>query len=180
MAISPFLTMRPPAGRRRLVPRPPQSSAAGRRRPAGRARPVAGAVAKPGIEELAIPGRATIQRPHQWTERTIMDTTQKDRLVGTGIGAVSRRAALRGLGGAGFATALGLAAFRGVGAAEATASAMPIEPDAGSRKPWVLASGDQFRLPPPDDAAAADELAELEALAAQRDAAALANIAFWD
>ena len=109
-----------------------------------------------------------------------MDTTQKDRLVGTGIGAVSRRAALRGLGGAGFATALGLAAFRGVGAAEATASAMPIEPDAGSWKPWVLASGDQFRLLPPDDAAAADELAELEALAAQRDAAALASIAFWD
>ena len=93
---------------------------------------------------------------------------------------VSRRAALRSVGGAGIATALGIAAYRGAGAAEAAVSATPIEPNAGSWQTWVLKSGDQLRLPPPDDAAAAGELAELEALAAGRDAAARDRIAYWD
>jgi membrane-associated phospholipid phosphatase len=111
---------------------------------------------------------------------TMIDTNHSDRLARALSGLVSRRAALRGLGGAGLASALAVAAHRGVGAAESAEGASPVEPDAGSWSPWVLRSGDQFRLPPPDEAGIDAELAQLEALAADRDAAALASIAYWD
>jgi len=54
-----------------------------------------------------------------------------------------------------------------------------IEPNAGSWKTWVIASGRDFRAPaPPNDAGA--EIVELKALAGQRDAAAKDLIAYWD
>ena len=57
----------------------------------------------------------------------------------------------------------------------------PIEPRAGTWKPWVLKSGSELRLPAPPDAAATEvELAELRALAARRDDDALAQIRYWD
>ena len=57
----------------------------------------------------------------------------------------------------------------------------PIEPQAGTWKTWVLASGSQFRLPPPPDkAATAAEIKQLQDMAAKRDAAALDQIAYWD
>jgi membrane-associated phospholipid phosphatase len=97
----------------------------------------------------------------------------------TVIDPLSRRAALRGLGGAGMAAALGLAAPRALNAEDAP-TAM-IEPNAGTWKTWLLTSGNQLRpAAPPDGAAANDELAELEAMAADRDAAALDRIAYWD
>jgi membrane-associated phospholipid phosphatase len=56
-----------------------------------------------------------------------------------------------------------------------------LEPTAGTWKPWVLTSGSELRLPPPpDQAATASEIQQLQALAAQRDPAALALIAHWD
>ena len=74
--------------------------------------------------------------------------------------AVSRRTALRGLGGAGLATALGVASPRGLQASE-DASAPMIEPDAGTWKTWLLSSGDQLRPEaPPDESATAEELAD--------------------
>jgi membrane-associated phospholipid phosphatase len=94
--------------------------------------------------------------------------------------AVSRRDALRGLGGAGVATALGLAAPRALLASEAATAAM-IEPGAGTWKTWVLSSGDQLRPEaPPDDAATQTELAKLMDMVADRDATALDRISYWD
>lgn len=56
----------------------------------------------------------------------------------------------------------------------------PIEPRAGTWKTWLLRTGDQFRLPaPPDATASRAEIAELQKLAASRDAAALDSIEFW-
>lgn len=56
-----------------------------------------------------------------------------------------------------------------------------IEPTAGSWETWVLESGSQFRpTAPPDDAATAQELDELLALVADRDDAALQQIAYWN
>jgi membrane-associated phospholipid phosphatase len=95
---------------------------------------------------------------------------------------ITRRAALR-TAGAGSLTAG--AAFLGVAArprpARAQQSTGRIEPRAGAWKPWLLSAGDQFRpAPPPDAAATRQELAELTALAARRDAATLDRIAYWD
>jgi membrane-associated phospholipid phosphatase len=60
-------------------------------------------------------------------------------------------------------------------------SSSGVEPDAGTWQTWILSSGDQLRLDaPPDDAATADEIAELKAMAANRDDAALQQIAYWD
>ena len=57
----------------------------------------------------------------------------------------------------------------------------PAEPHAGGWRTWVIAGGNQFRLPPPPDAEATrGEIAELKALAGQRDAAALLRIGYWD
>jgi membrane-associated phospholipid phosphatase len=64
----------------------------------------------------------------------------------------------------------------------ATASAQAeeqIDPNAGGWKTWVIASGRDFRAPPPPNAAAA-EMAELKELAGQRDAKARDLIAYWD
>ena len=72
--------------------------------------------------------------------------------------AVSRRTALRGLGGAGMATALGLATPRTLLANEPNAATM-IEPEAGTWKTWLLTAGDQLRPEaPPDEAATQAEL----------------------
>jgi membrane-associated phospholipid phosphatase len=55
-----------------------------------------------------------------------------------------------------------------------------IEPQAGTWKTWVLASGSQLRpAPPPDAAASRAEIQQLQTLVAQR-AAAGSQIAFWD
>ena len=57
----------------------------------------------------------------------------------------------------------------------------PIEPAAGSWPTWLLSSGSEFRLPPPPgEAETRAELAELQAVAAGRDAAALDKIGYWD
>ena len=57
----------------------------------------------------------------------------------------------------------------------------PIEPRAGTWKPWVLKSGSELRLrPPPDAQATASEMQELRALAGRRDSAALERIYYWD
>jgi hypothetical protein len=56
-----------------------------------------------------------------------------------------------------------------------------IEPGAGNWKPWVLASGQELKLPPPPDSqATAAELQELKTLAGQRDVASLERIRYWD
>jgi membrane-associated phospholipid phosphatase len=61
------------------------------------------------------------------------------------------------------------------------AASGPIEPGAGAWPTWVLASGSELRLaPPPGEAETQAELAELQALAARRDAAALDRISYWD
>jgi membrane-associated phospholipid phosphatase len=71
-----------------------------------------------------------------------------------------------------------------------TRAAKPTEPlinaaaqatEAGTWPTWTLGSGADLRLPPPPDQAATQaELAELEVLAAGRDAAALDRISYWD
>lgn len=71
-----------------------------------------------------------------------------------------------------FIAAFTLAQAQGVG---------PVEPTAGSWKTWVIGSGKEFRLPPPPDSAATRaEIAQLEALAKERDAAAQDLIRYWD
>lgn len=55
------------------------------------------------------------------------------------------------------------------------------EPTAGNWKTWVLASGKEYRLPPPPGSADSKaELAQLETLARERDSAALELIRYWD
>ncbi len=106
-----------------------------------------------------------------------MHANQDDNLSRT---LVSRRGALRGLGGAGVATALALG-VPGLAPTTAAHGQPPIEPEAGSWNAWLLTSGDQLRpAAPPDAATTAVELAELHVLAAARDAAALDRIAYWD
>src|SRR5215217_3191011 len=93
---------------------------------------------------------------------------------------VSRRAALRAAGGVAAGVAL-LGATARPRPARAQGAAGQIEPRAGRWKPWLLSAGDQFRpAPPPDAAATRQELAELTALAARRDAATLDRIVYWD
>jgi membrane-associated phospholipid phosphatase len=66
------------------------------------------------------------------------------------------------------------------GLLDASAQA-PVEPRAGTWRPWVLATGSESRLPaPPDAQATADELRQLHALVARRDAATLDRIRYWD
>ena len=72
-----------------------------------------------------------------------MDTTYDARLR-LMAGAISRRTALGGLGGAGFATVLGLAAPRLALASQAGTETL-IEPEAGTWKTWILEAGDQLR-----------------------------------
>src|SRR5262245_497282 len=59
--------------------------------------------------------------------------------------------------------------------------AAPLEPDAGTWRPWVLSSGSELRLPPPpDEAATARERRELRKLAVGDDAVALERVRYWD
>jgi membrane-associated phospholipid phosphatase len=55
-----------------------------------------------------------------------------------------------------------------------------VEPNAGTWATWVLESGDQFRPDaPPDEAATADEIAQLKEMVADRDAA-MQQITYWN
>ncbi len=104
-----------------------------------------------------------------------------DSLHTTVSSSLSRRTALRGLSGAGMASAMALAGPRGLSARQATPDDMMIEQEAGSWKTWILTSGDHFRPDaPPDDTASAAELTDMKAMMADRDAAALGRIAYWD
>jgi hypothetical protein len=68
----------------------------------------------------------------------------------------------------------------GVLPAHAAETATP-DRDAGNWKTWVIASGKQFRVPPPPDQAATEkEAAEVDKTAGTRDKAALDKIAYWD
>ena len=94
-------------------------------------------------------------------------------------GRLSRRTALRGAGAAGIATALALPAYGRGALAQNAANQFTIEPNAGSWTTWVLTSGDQLRPDaPPDDAASAAELEELEV--ATMTGADRARIVYWD
>ncbi|HEY8447513.1 MAG TPA: vanadium-dependent haloperoxidase [Thermomicrobiales bacterium] len=110
-----------------------------------------------------------------------MTSTNDKRTTKLPTGPVSRRRALLGLGGAGVATALAVTSSGRASANQeaSVAGGAPIEPNAGSWKTWVLTSGDQFRLPAPNEATTESELDELEELASGRDAMALDQIAFW-
>jgi membrane-associated phospholipid phosphatase len=56
-----------------------------------------------------------------------------------------------------------------------------VEPQAGTWKTWVIASGQQVRVPPPPDRAATEkELGELAQIAAARDPATLDQVSYWD
>ena len=92
---------------------------------------------------------------------------------------LTRRTASRA-GAAAGAAAIFAAAAPGPVLAQAPAGG-PVEPRAGTWKTWLLASGAQFRPPPPPDRAVTEaELRELKALAGRRDAATLDRIKFWD
>lgn len=66
-------------------------------------------------------------------------------------------------------------------ATPAAAVSAPVEPQAGTWQTWILSTPNQFRPgPPPDDGRTQAELDQLRALADQRDAAALSQVAFWD
>ena len=57
----------------------------------------------------------------------------------------------------------------------------PIEPGAGSWKPWIISSGKDFRVPPPPGPAETrHELKALAELIGQNDATAQQQITFWD
>jgi|GEM_PF-4975536 len=109
----------------------------------------------------------------------------QEQVARTMSGMVSRRAALRGIGGVGIATALGAGAFSAGAAQHDVVTASPIEPNAGSWKTWWLASGDQFRpAGPPDLEAARAEFNNvrtiLAGLRAVNDITVLDHIAYWD
>jgi membrane-associated phospholipid phosphatase len=56
-----------------------------------------------------------------------------------------------------------------------------VEPGAGAWKTWVIASGREFRVPPPPSpAVSAEELDQLAQLTSARDHTALDRIAYWD
>src|SRR5262249_47213601 len=81
---------------------------------------------------------------------------------------IHRRALLRRIGVG--SAAVGVAAGLGWSATSAAPARAPaLEPSAGSWKTWLLASGDQFRAPPPPGAAASRvELRRLRDLVALR------------
>jgi hypothetical protein len=68
--------------------------------------------------------------------------------------------------------------FAGMLSAQAE-QARTAEPQAGTWKTWVIASGRQLRIPPPPDRAATEkELSELKQMAVTRDRAALDRVAY--
>jgi hypothetical protein len=74
-----------------------------------------------------------------------------------------------------------LLALSGSSALAAPIGGGQIEPHAGTWRTWLLSSGSQLRrAPPPDRRATAAEIRQLKDLAAQRDGAALDQIAFWN
>jgi membrane-associated phospholipid phosphatase len=76
-----------------------------------------------------------------------------------------------------------LATFGPASGASLAAATQPtqIEPGAGTWQTWVLDAGSELRPDaPPNAAATRRELAELQALVAQRDAEALDQIVYWD
>jgi membrane-associated phospholipid phosphatase len=96
---------------------------------------------------------------------------------------------------------LGFGSLGGVGASPATRDATPVEPGAGTWTTWVLDSASQFRLSAPSPEIAqlthyqhacessdrcgysvtvTEELAQLKAMVAERDAVALQQIAYWN
>jgi membrane-associated phospholipid phosphatase len=92
----------------------------------------------------------------------------------------NRRTTARGLLTASVLAATGGLSVRAAAAA-ARPAAVPVEPGAGGWSTWVLRSGGELRpSPPPTGAAASGELAELKALAGQRDATAVDRIGYWD
>ncbi|MGH9175812.1 MAG: vanadium-dependent haloperoxidase, partial [Vicinamibacterales bacterium] len=99
---------------------------------------------------------------------------------------VSRRTILKAGAAAGATAALGMtmltaAADEGVQSELRKDGGERVEPDAGSWRTWLLTSGQQLRLAePPGRFATRDELEVLQGLAAQRDAAALAKIHYWN
>lgn len=100
-------------------------------------------------------------------------------------GSISRRAVVRGISGAGMATALGVSVRGHAVAQEDTADAFAVEPNAGTWKTWILASGDQLRpAAPPNEAATNAELRNVRmirsTLVAQDDTIARDRIAYWD
>jgi membrane-associated phospholipid phosphatase len=77
------------------------------------------------------------------------------------------------------AVVMSLALF--TGCTMAVAPSHQIEPQAGQWQTWVLTSSDEVRpAQPPDQAASLAEIAELKTMIAQRDAAAEAQVAYWD
>jgi len=114
-----------------------------------------------------------------------MDTIRHNQRS-AGSNRVTRRAALRGMAGAGIATTAGLAHAGGVAAdhmhpepkssvssaskgTQAPTSAPLIEPAAGFWKTWVLKRGDQLRPDaPPNPEQTRRELTELYRLAVSR------------
>src|SRR5262245_3798281 len=105
----------------------------------------------------------TLEHPTRLAGRT-----RFGRRVAARAGATLSAAALLGTGAAGHAAAQGT-----IGG--------PIEPRAGTWRPWLLTSGSQYRPAPPPDRATTDvEMRELKALAGRRDAATLDRIKFWD
>ena len=62
----------------------------------------------------------------------------------------------------------------------APSTAAAVDPGAGAWRTWVLGSGKDLRLPPPDAQATTAELQQVRSLVAQRDAAAMERIRRWD
>ena len=105
----------------------------------------------------------------------------------TFFGTLNRRDALRlGVAGTAAGLASGLVWTPSAAAEAGTPGCIEdgcerIEPQAGTWKTWVLPSGSSTAVPPPPgEEATRDEIAVLEALASQRDAAAIDRIKFWD
>ncbi len=55
-----------------------------------------------------------------------------------------------------------------------------VEPHAGQWQTWIIPSDNSYRLPPPDAAATADEIAWVQEAVANRTPAALSLIRYWD
>jgi membrane-associated phospholipid phosphatase len=93
---------------------------------------------------------------------------------------LTRRAALSAGAASAVVAALGTAP-RGARAAAQSPNSSRLEPGASGWKTWVLDSGSELRPPaPPDRAVTRAELDALRALAAERDAAALDQVSYWD